>query len=421
MKKINIKQSIIKFSDFLFVMLLIMSSNSIYYTSAERNYYISELLIFSVIFMLIIRLLFDMIDVKKLSIAFSFLTFYVLFMGMFSLININKNFYNFFCIFIVLFSLCYLIYKTARKEERIINRLLKMYTDIVLCIAIFSLIMYIIGPTLNIIKPTGYFSIQWGGIKNNYSYFNIYFVRQTEKIFGKIIFRNTSIFTEAPMYSLILTIALASEVFLLNRRNKKRILIFVITIITTISTTGIIISSLIIGTMFIKENETNKVIGYIKIIFLPILIFILAYTSFYFFNAKKDSNSYNTRIDDYKASFLAWKDHPIFGNGYGNNEVAKGYMSAFRSDNKGLSNSIMVVLAQGGVILFSFYFIAVFRVWKYSRNINVKLFLIVMIILFITTIFQYMPLLINFMAISYALSKDGYTQRENIKINIKQK
>lgn len=352
----NAKKVIIKFSEFLFVMFLILSSNSIYYTSADHDYHISELLVFSIILMFILRILLKMVDTKKIVTAISFLIFYIPFMILFSLVNNNQNTYNFFCIFIILFSLCYLLYKTSKSEINIINEILEMYVNIVFFIALFSLIMYILGPILNIIKPTGIENIEWGGLKTNYSYFNVYFSRQTEMLFEKNIFRNTAIFTEGPMYSLVLTIALAIENFLLYKKNKRKTFVLVIAIFTTISTTGIIVTSLIMGITFINENKNNKLMKYFKVILFPVIIMGLIGISLYFFNAKKGTDSYNTRIDDYKSAFLAWKQHPIFGNGYGSNEAIKKYMSSFRNDNKGLSNSIMVVLAQGRYCFIFFLF-----------------------------------------------------------------
>lgn len=393
---------VIDFFVFIYTLFIILSSNTIYYTSAQHNWYISELMIASLIGILIFLILFKKIDLKKIGNVVFFCILYFFTMITWLLINNSQNIYNFICIFFVLFPICLLIYKTSKYN--VLNKFLKYYVTIMLFLAIISIIFYFLGPIFNIIKYTGKESIYWGGIKINYSYFWVFFCRQKEFFFYRSIYRNTGIFTEGPMYSLSLVIALSINTFLLNDKKFLKKIIFLFTIITTISTTGIIVSAIIIALDFLKNKYNSKVIRYIKILIFPICIIILGGVSVYFYSLKQDTSSYETRIDDYVSSFLAWKQKPIFGNGYGNNDAIKFYMSSFRADNKGLSNSIMVLLAQGGIVLFMFYFGAIINILKCHKDKEIIKFVIIIIILFVTTIFLYMPMLINLLAISYSVS-----------------
>lgn len=385
----------------LIAFFIVLSSNTVYYTSNQHNYYISELLVCSLSMLVIALIAFRKINKNKIG---SFMVFYIVYLCVaiiWLLINSSTKIDNFIAIFFVLFGITLFVHKTS--EYDLINVFLKKYVNIMCVLAIISLFFYFLGPVLNIVKPTGIEDVNWGGIKSNYSYYNMFFTRQREVFLGNRIFRNTGIFTEGPMYSLSLTISLAIEVFLIKNEKKSKKIILLFTIITTISTTGIIISCLIIFLDYINKKNKTTIIRYIKILFLPILILILVIISIYFYNQKADTSSYNTRIDDYIASYSAWKQKPIFGNGYGSSDEIKKYMSSFRDGNKGLSNSIMVVLAQGGIIMLFFYFYTIVKVLRYKKDKYIVEFLIIMVLLFVTTIFLYMPMLIYFLAIAYSL------------------
>lgn len=76
---------------------------------------------------------------------------------------------------------------------------------------------------------------------------------------------------------------------------------------------------------------------------------------------KLGTSSGSTRVDDFAAGYKAWMDAPLFGNGYGNSAAYKKYMSSFRRNNLGFSNSPMQVLAYGGIYLFFPYCVSVVR------------------------------------------------------------
>ena len=86
--------------------------------------------------------------------------------------------------------------------------------------------------------------------------------------------------------------------------------------------------------------------------------------------AKQDTISGETRTDDILNGFRAWLDSPIFGWGYMNRYVLDKYHTGF-------SNSIVAILAQGGIILLSLYFVPFVKFIKRNRKItrmNVLLF-----------------------------------------------
>lgn len=152
-----------------------------------------------------------------------------------------------------------------------------------------------------------------------------------------------------------------------------------------------------------------------KLFILPIVVLLVGGITLYLYNNKVDTSSYSARLDDYYAIFLSWKDSLFIGNGYRDSSYIQEYMSNFRIRNTGLSNSL-VVLSQCGIYLFILYLIPLIKSIIYSvktKKYNILIFCIVMVILFITTIFPYKEILLNILAIGLALPK-----REEIKDEI---
>ena len=87
-------------------------------------------------------------------------------------------------------------------------------------------------------------------------------------------------------------------------------------------------------------------------------------------------------------------------------------MSQFRVGNMGLSNSLLTLLALGGLYLFNLYIIPFIISLKYyfRKNKKIVFYIFMILSLFIVLIFHYKVLIINFLAIGYSLifdRKDG--------------
>ena len=284
-------------------------------------------------------------------------------------------------------------------------------------IALISIFFYFFGSLTNIISSNGYMTVEWEKIRTFPSYFGLHFNTQKITLFGTDIIRNTGIYPEAPMFSLNLTIALAIELFILDKKSKYRVIILALTVLTTLSTTGIILVSFMIITKYLLTNKKSKIYTVIKIYMFPLVAICLIGVSLYFWNDKMQTSSYESRTDDYRASYLAWKDHPIFGNGYNDTTAIVNYMTNYR----GVSNSFMVVLAEGGIYLFMLYLIPAIRIITYGikyKNKNILIFTSIIIFLYITTTFQYRPILLNLLAAGFAFEHKKINQNIKIQNNI---
>ena len=333
-----------KFIDYIFVIFLILTCNSVYSVLTAKDLYFKEIMLAITMIYTIVHIYSNDFEKKRTGKSVALIIIYIFYIAMY--IILTKIVSEFIYLYVLLLPLLYFIYSTT---NHLMKSTLENFSNIVLFLAIISLIFYFLGTITNIIKPTGNVEISWGGIKTIDSYFGMHFNIQKQDIFGLDIYRNTGIFTEAPIYSLVLSISLCIELFFKEKISKKRIILIFITILTSLSTTGILISMTICFLRYIINIDKVKMIRYLKILILPIVAVTIILISYNIFNNKMKTSSYSTRIDDYIASYKAFKDKPLIGNGFKNDDAIIKYMSSFRSNNEGLSNSFMVLLAQGGI------------------------------------------------------------------------
>lgn len=248
--------------------------------------------------------------------------------------------------------------------EDSIDDTMRKYTSIVLVIAAISLFFWVLGSTLGYISPTGYLYSTWTGSdipKKVTSYYDIYFETQSVTFFGltgKMV-RNTAIFTEAPMASMIFSTAFLAEVLMQEKLNWKRCAILMAAVLSTISTTGYMVVIVAVGLRYVLTRQGTRVGHLLKMILFPTAFVVGLVILNFLIGQKLGTSSGSTRADDFLAGYKAWINAPLFGNGYGNYDMIEKYMSYFRRSNTGFSNSPMLVLAYGGIYLFLPYVISV--------------------------------------------------------------
>ena len=284
-------------------------------------------------------------------------------------------------------------------------QLLQKYVNVITVLAVISLFFWAFGSQLGIIKPTGWFIAHWGTDYQYPSYFGLYFERQHASVFGiSFGMRNQGVFCEGPMYSLNLVFSIAIYIFLLPDRSSKSLwkqIILIVTLITTFTTTGFILLLLIFGIKLLQEKKLRGIRMAVTIITIPLMVWGI----YSVFIDKSTSSSWLIRLDDFRAGLLAWQGHPIFGNGWSDRSSVVRYMSSFRSYNTGYSNTIMQLLAEGGICLFALYAIPIVGLLIKSVRLkqrNITCFMFVFLLEFIFTIFTYFLLMLFFLSLFYA-------------------
>lgn len=343
--------------------------------------------------------------------------FYLL---VFSLVNpYNRNglmSFAFMAVMIIAF------YFTCYNKKNIPTVLWK-YENIIIIIALVSIFFWLFGSMLGIISHTGAIKSNWTGsetLKTMYHYYGIYFQNLSQ---GMGIFeflntvRNIAIFTEAPMASFHFCMALLIELFLKSENKKMNVIILTVVIMTTFSTTGYIIAIVAFLCKYSISGGNRSIMEVIKVLTIPAILIVGGVIIFNLFTSKLKSSSGSIRIDDFIAGYKTWILHPFLGSGYGNNDALKIHMSSFRSNNRGFSNSLMQILAQGGIYFIFPYSLCLLKGMNYiiqTKNWNKAVFCMLFLSMFIFTLSGYQALnILIFIFVSQPTDKEWMLNSEN--------
>lgn len=386
------KLSLIDILDYMWIILIIVQCHSIYTVKSEPLNLIVPFLVTTAM-LLLLNLLRFTLSIKYIYI----LGLYFIAMATFFLTNIGANVtpLNITKYFIML-PLFFLINSIYVNKE-IFSALLSKFVNVVVILAIFSLFFWIFGTLLNVVHPTSTVINQWSGGQLINSYYNLYFETQQMIFFGFRIIRNSGIFAESPIWGLILSIAYVIDFLILKfDKNSKRNII-ILTMLSTISTTGIIIVGLAI---LYKIMTTSRWMT--KLLLLPVTL-SLGFSLLLLLAEKSETVSANLRVDDYNIGFIVWKTSLWIGHGLNNGILAiQSHISTF-TRNLGYSNTLFVILAQGGLLLFLIYFSPmILLLFKKNINLDFKFAIILFFILVTTIIFEGTFLFLWILTLSYS-------------------
>ncbi|HEU7699982.1 TPA: hypothetical protein VWD03_001554 [Streptococcus pneumoniae] len=386
------KLSLIDILDYMWIILIIVQCHSIYTVKSEPLNLIVPFLVTTAM-LLLLNLLRFTLSIKYIYI----LGLYFIAMATFFLTNIGANVtpLNITKYFIML-PLFFLINSIYVNKE-IFSALLSKFVNVVVILAIFSLFFWIFGTLLNVVHPTSTVINQWSGGQLINSYYNLYFETQQMIFFGFRIIRNSGIFAESPIWGLILSIAYVIDFLILKfDKNSKRNII-ILTMLSTISTTGIIIVGLAI---LYKIMTTSRWMT--KLLLLPVTL-SLGLSLLLLLAEKSETVSANLRVDDYNIGFIVWKTSLWIGHGLNNGILAiQSHISTF-TRNLGYSNTLFVILAQGGLLLFLIYFSPmILLLFKKNINLDFKFAIILFFILVTTIIFEGTFLFLWILTLSYS-------------------
>ncbi|EKK21028.1 hypothetical protein [Fructilactobacillus florum] len=236
-----------------------------------------------------------------------------------------------------------------------------------------------------------YLFIDWGSKHNVFGFYGLHFLAQEPAgFFGLNLIRNTGLYAEAPMFSFVLSVSFVFNLFYLQKDISYRFRngLLLVTIFTTVSTTGILIAFLAIFGKFIGDHHkfyTNlsKRLRFL-IAFFGSFTLLIGLGGILINKLNTFQGSVSIRSDDIHAGFSAFSKSPFFGNGIGNLHLIKRLMASYRlipGGNNGFSIGILEVMVYGGILLLLFYlvplFLAVLR--KDYRDLFVMLLMLLLL------------------------------------------
>ena len=397
------KDILIECFEYVLVLLLVIECNTVYRHTLGRPIVpqIWNYLIITVFILIILKkktFLNKYSD--KIMISMLYCTLLMLF------VQIPQSEFSIYIrLFLLFFPLSIILCFQNLEEGRKFNILYK-FENVVLLLAITSLFFWITGSVLNIIAPNMELPVTWNNGDVYNGFYGLLFQYKTQysmiPVLNVKILRNIGIFTESPMYNIVLIIALFTEFFLRNKYNKTKVYILSITILSTFGTLGIML--MLAGFLFkyLFNSNGKKCYG------LYILTMVLFATMIAFLLINKIENGYGSfsvHLDDYKAGIKAWWTSPLTGTGFNNYEVIRQFMSPLRSGNQGTSNSFTDIMGQGGFALLIVYLTPlIMLLLTYKENKKILYWSLAPFALFIVTIYHYTFLLIFILAFCFANS-----------------
>ena len=410
----KIKINLNDIADFLFAFLLIYFMRSMW-PSIPTLSILDKLMKLAFIAVICLKLVVTHLKKRRVNylIILGAIAFYLMLYVAFRPINAGPY------VKMLIFAIGAMVYQACENDK---HSTFKFYVDLIFYISVVSLFLWFFGSLLGIIHPSGTVLSTWTGseqklLVNNYFY--IHFEPQKAKImFLGQITRNSSLFVEAPMFSFHLCTALLYELFAVPKSNYKRVTVIMLAIITTIAITGYIIAAIAITSKYIITGKKKGISKVLKVMALPVIVFALFIIINNLLTLKMNSFSGSVRLDDFSAGFKAWMVSPVFGNGYNNMKSIQQYMSSFRLNNMGFSNSPMLVLAYGGLYMAIPYMLAIyFSLKNCLENRQMICFVFLFLMMLIVTIVPFQPLVTY--VFSWFITNDSNTKRDLVRLNRK--
>lgn len=323
--------------------------------------------------------------------------------------NVQDNVARFIVDFLIILPLLWTYLSICKQSNSRKYTLLLRLSNFVFVLASISLLFWVLGSVLRIYEPNGIVPYFWEDGKYFIpSYYYLYFETQDFTFLGINLIRNSGIFTEAPVYNFTLCVSLLIETFYRDYLNKFKILIFILTILSTVTNTGQIFLFVYLLAVILCYGGRNK-----KKYAIPLLALILsAYIIVpIILEEKKNSGNPSYELREYaldKAMTIA-SENMLFGTGMFSNYELLG------------NNSLLLLFSEGGLYMLVLYIGAIIIVpILYMKRLKDKRWLIgntLFLIVFTITIALYNWL--TYLIIAWGLSNLNYILSSRRSINEK--
>ena len=345
----NMKTTVIRrILEYLLVFCIILEFNTPYLIFPEVKRMIQVFPIFILLGLLIIS---NYSITKKVNI----LVFIYLVVALFPMLALRDHNYPSYKIRHVLILPLLWMYLSHRKEfgSSVYNSLFLKYSNVMVIIAVASLVMWFLCSILQVVPATSFFPYEWGSsIDFIPTYWGVYFETQSIAPLGEKIWHNTGIFKKGPMNYMALCVAIIIEYFIQPFRSKTKLWILAIANFTTFTTTGqFFLMGIGIWSVFNRMGRRYRIL---LLIVVPILLYfgyVVAGTLLANKKATGGEDSMNLRTEDITWCMEAGMEHPMLGVGLTLREGE----SLWHGKTLGRSNSMIAVFARGGLFVLILY------------------------------------------------------------------
>lgn len=343
--------------EYVWVFYIILNGNSVFHASSVKDYKLLETAVALTYVLLISNIALRQIRATRLNVIVMIIIMLhsTVYLGV---MQMKMNAGEFIKLFLLGAPALFLLFVELYRQDRLM-KLMSRFVDVVCILAVISLVFWYLAVIAKTIEPNMYIPITWGNFTYAEGFYGFHYAFQLDTTFfpNEFIYRNSGIFAEAPMFNLWLDFSLAIEMFLREKTSKFRVILLIVTILTTMSVTGIIFVALclVLSAMvhFKEMKRLNKgLLMILGMVTIPALFIVLVES----LTLKGDTQSFEMRLSDYIGGIRLWIDYPLFGAGFGNLKALQPYV--YTPDGAfGFSNSIMAVLSTGGAWMAVVYYV----------------------------------------------------------------
>ena len=333
-------------------------------------------------------------QIKIRKINFNSLTFETIITIL--VILLSKSFYyetygqNYLLILMLGVIIFYVLYKSFKEKFLISKKNILYYLLIILIIfvnpnkAMSTSLVFTVGLTISLfytsIVPLSHFTsifykfIKFIMIASLFRYLVIFtnetpilpdFISITGEHFANYIFfgiqknhgtfldliRNNGLWWEPGAFQVIINLAfILGLVF--KKVSKKDYFLFLFVLLTTFSTAGVVIFS-ILSVVYFRRNINYKLIFLSLLLIVPVLALSTFYETVIESKLSLDHGSSNSRFNDATLALRMFSAYPFIGTGLGNLEILNDFTSKYAYGTG--SNGILFLLANLGLLSFTIF------------------------------------------------------------------
>ncbi len=193
---------------------------------------------------------------------------------------------------------------------------------------------------------------------SGYGFQNLFLYIQSDAGFS---LRNYGIYREPGVFQIFIIVALLFEIYCFKQIDIKRIIVLSITLLTTLSTTGVIafivwiILFLFKNKLFVKTIRIKYIVCLMVMVSLLVGLLLFSFNSFFdtvFGKFNLENASFLARLSSVVVNIKIWVENPVFGVGLTNVEnlyiqESNNIFGVFIKDN---TNTILVQYAVFGML-----------------------------------------------------------------------
>ncbi len=258
--------------------------------------------------------------------------------------------------FVLFFPIAWLLFRLYRIAGRP-YALFFRHADLVCILAVCDLLVFAAVTLRPEIIRGQMLQTRWTGLgylTGLCSYLDVCCVSmgETRTIAGFTIYRNIGFFPEPLMFCIPLLTALFTEMFLRRREDRRpwKWAVLLLAVFSSQATLGMLLGALAVGLKCVEGGKALRKRWYVPA--LALVLMAAAFAALLWQKSSLGGSSITNHMEHYAAALRAFRDHPLLGCGYLREEEILKYVSASHlARSHGLSNSVAVVLAEGGLFL----------------------------------------------------------------------